>query len=513
LPFAAVLPGLALVVTIGLAQVQDQPPPGQDQPPPTPPGVDVQARGPVHEAFAEPTAARPEAGPVVPKQPPDPIEEMPPDQKPEGNNVYWVPGYWSWDDETSDFLWVSGCWRDIPPGKVWMPGTWQQVQGGWEWSPGYWTDAQQQEVQYVPAPPPSIDTGPSTPQPAPDSTYVPGCWVYQQTRFLWRPGFWCPFHADWCWTPAHYVRSPAGCIFVEGFWDHPLHARGLLFAPVRLSANVLLNRQFAYRPQYVVQPDFLVGALFVGPNRNHYYFGDYFAAGHAQRGFTPWVDYRTSRASYDPNFAYYRHTFAHDRTWETNLRQLYTARASGVVARPPATLVQQTKVINNITVNKVHNVTVNKTLNITNVQNVHVLAPVTQVHNTRVTALAALGTAKAAPPALRRDVIKTTVVPKEHHAVVQQHVQSTREVAVQRRQAEAKLVATHVQDKHIDVARPVKITPPPPKPVVKTPTPHPVVQAPPRPQVPAHVAQAIPKLEPIRQSLPPHDPKKVPPKK
>src|SRR5207249_214483 len=83
-----------------------------------PKGVDVQARGPVHEAFATPTAESPVA-PQVPKKPPTALEEMPPAEKPEGQ-VAWIGGYWHWDDERRDFLWVSGCWRTQPPGRQWI---------------------------------------------------------------------------------------------------------------------------------------------------------------------------------------------------------------------------------------------------------------------------------------------------------------------------------------------------------------------------------------------------------
>ena len=71
-------------------------------------GVEVLARGPVHEAFAEPTMRRQGTSPVVPKKPPDPINELAPEQKPEGDDMQWIPGYWAWDDSRSDFLWVSG---------------------------------------------------------------------------------------------------------------------------------------------------------------------------------------------------------------------------------------------------------------------------------------------------------------------------------------------------------------------------------------------------------------------
>src|SRR5208283_3710375 len=68
-------------------------------------GVEVLTRGPVHEAYAETPNSEPKATAVVAKKPPDPIEEMPPDQKPEGDSVLWIPGYWSYDEERTDYLW------------------------------------------------------------------------------------------------------------------------------------------------------------------------------------------------------------------------------------------------------------------------------------------------------------------------------------------------------------------------------------------------------------------------
>ncbi len=62
----------------------------------------VMTRGPIHEAFAAPVVHDPAAGPVIPKAPPAPIQEMPPDQKPAGQNVQWIPGYWSWDVSRND---------------------------------------------------------------------------------------------------------------------------------------------------------------------------------------------------------------------------------------------------------------------------------------------------------------------------------------------------------------------------------------------------------------------------
>src|SRR5688500_14557314 len=97
--------------------------------------IEVLARGPVHEAYAEPHTGEPRPTPVVPKQPPKPVEEIPAEQKPEGEEVQWVPGYWAWDDERKDYLWVSGFWRVPPPGRQWVPGYWHQAEQGWQWVP------------------------------------------------------------------------------------------------------------------------------------------------------------------------------------------------------------------------------------------------------------------------------------------------------------------------------------------------------------------------------------------
>ena len=58
-------------------------------------GVEPQARGPIHEAFANSIDGAPGPGRVIDKEPPAPIEEVPADQKPEGQ-VEWMPGYWAW---------------------------------------------------------------------------------------------------------------------------------------------------------------------------------------------------------------------------------------------------------------------------------------------------------------------------------------------------------------------------------------------------------------------------------
>src|ERR1051326_3084501 len=61
-----------------------EPPPIRIDPPQaagdSPRGVEVQARGPIHEAFASPNV-EPKATQPIAKRPPTPIEEMPPEDR------------------------------------------------------------------------------------------------------------------------------------------------------------------------------------------------------------------------------------------------------------------------------------------------------------------------------------------------------------------------------------------------------------------------------------------------
>src|SRR5262249_11275619 len=151
---------------------------------------------------------------------------------PAGNNVQWIPGYWSWDEDRNDFIWVSGIWRIPPPGRQWAPGHWTQVEEGSQWAPGFWAVEKQAEVQYLPPPPDPPRAAASTPAPSDNSVYVPGTYVYRETRYLWRPGYWMDCRPGWVWIPAHYVWTPYGYVFIDGYWDFELERRGLIFAPV-----------------------------------------------------------------------------------------------------------------------------------------------------------------------------------------------------------------------------------------------------------------------------------------
>ena len=88
----------------------------------------------------------------MPDQPPADVPEQPPEYKPEGDFI-WIPGYFEWEDDGKRFIWVTGVWRQSPPGKRWLPGYWHEVSGGWQRVRGFWVDDTVEQVAYHDAPP------------------------------------------------------------------------------------------------------------------------------------------------------------------------------------------------------------------------------------------------------------------------------------------------------------------------------------------------------------------------
>ena len=303
--------------------------------------VQVLTRGPVHEAFAETVTFDPEPGFVAPRAPPEAIEELPPAHRPQGDNVAWIPGYFAWDDDREDFLWVSGIWRALPPGREWVPGYWVDSRQGAQWTPGYWADAQSTETEYLPEPPASAEAGPNIEQPSPDHNWAPGSWIWQQNRYVWRPGFWTPGYADWDWVPAYYVWSPGGYVFVDGYWDYNVERRGVLFAPVYFNRNVYGRRGYSYSPTTVISLSGFFNHLFLRPNYQHYYFGDYYGANYAGNGYYPWFAYSTSGYGYDPFYAHQRWHHRNDRDWSRRVQASYEHRRDHEDARPAHTWREQ----------------------------------------------------------------------------------------------------------------------------------------------------------------------------
>jgi hypothetical protein len=367
---------------------------GQDGAPPVPKGVEVMARGPVHEAFATPTS-EPQATKPVPKQPPRPLEEMPPDERPAGD-VLWIPGYWAWDEERNDFLWVSGIWRTQPPGRQWVAGYWNQTADGFQYVPGFWNPVVKErpaDVTYLPPPPPPPNAAPPGPQPMPDTFFVPGHWEWNGRDYAWRAGYWARVQPGYVWVPAHYCWTPTGYIYIAGYWDLAVARRGVLYAPVYVDTAVV-GATFVYTPAYAVHDTVVLDSLFVRPAYGVYYFGDYYGPRYASAGFVSGVVY--SRSNYDSIIIYER---TRDPAWFDARITLNFDRDAGRAPLPPRTLVQQNTIIqqtvinnnNTIVNNNVvnNNTTINRTNN-TNVVNnsvtnnmtrntAQVLAPTSQV--------------------------------------------------------------------------------------------------------------------------------------
>jgi hypothetical protein len=468
---------LILFWTIGIAVLAVGPNAGAQpgQPMPDQEGVEVLTRGPMHEAYAAPQTLNPGPSPIVPKRPPEPIPEVPPDQKPDGANIIWIGGYWAWDDATAEYAWISGFWRDLPPGQRWIPGHWVEAQGGWQWVSGMWAGQAQTQISYVPAPPPSLETGPSTAAPAADQFYNPGSWVYVERNYRWRPGFWLQYRPSWVYVPAHYAWTPAGCVFIDGYWDYELTRRGLLFCPIRFTANVWTRPGWRFSPHYIVYPQVIVSALFVRADYHRYCFGDYFGAKFLGHGFVPWVDYRLHKNIPEPLFHQYAYNHRATVNWERDLRKLYDDRRTGIAPRPPRTLVQQRQFMRDLAEHKAIKIA-DKTFAIKDLKaaqrNLLMVNTLAKVDH-KVIPL------KTLTPAAHAEVLKTV----EHH----------QNVVIQRKATEKKIA--------ID------------RPNFKPKDPHQVGKL---PAVPKHLQTPIPKATPTIPVIPKHVekviPKYIPPK-
>jgi hypothetical protein len=328
-------------------------------------GIEVLARAPVHDAFAQTPDAPPMPGPVVPKQPPPPVPEEPPEFQPQGTNTQWIGGYWAWDADKNDYIWISGVYRDPPDGRKFVPGYWEQTSDGWRWVSGFWAPGDQQELPYVPQPPASLDNGPTVPPPGQDYSYVPGYWMFKEARFVWRPGYYAQCQPGFVWIRPHYVWTPGGCIFVSGYWDYPPDCCGLLFAPVYFSQPLWTTPGWRWRPHYVIGHGPLLNAFFIDTRLGAYRFGDYYGTAYQQRGIQPWHTYGAKR--FDPLYGYYRWQNKNNNGWANGLAQLYDGRLSGKLARPAITLGQQTALLQKGNVQGANNLTF--------------VQPVTQINN------------------------------------------------------------------------------------------------------------------------------------
>lgn len=170
----------------------------------------------LHEAFVRPK----EGSPVrVAQAPPRPITERPVVDRP-SPAARWIEGYWTWDADKNDFVWVPGVWRIPPPGKVWLAGEWKRDPDGWSRVPGTWADAPAGQPDWqIQGPPADHPVDAIAGAPGPDYFYVPGQFVPQGDQLQWKPGFWAKAQPGWEWVPSRWVRLSEGWSYREGYWD------------------------------------------------------------------------------------------------------------------------------------------------------------------------------------------------------------------------------------------------------------------------------------------------------
>lgn len=295
--------GLGVLVTVTTAQDAPVPPlpklpmPSKDEPEK---GIQVENRGPVHEAFANPGApVRGKEGSYSDKAPPPPIPELPPDEKPAGDNVQWISGYWQWDVEKKDYIWVSGFWRNAPPGRSWTPGEWRAENGQYRYIPGFWRPSDQNSRRIdLPEPPKTVENGPNVPAPHKDAIWIPGHWVHRNENYVWQPGYWGEIEANMMWTPPQYNYTGSGYCYTPGYWDYTFEDRGLLYAPVYFTEPLWLNAGWRFCPRFGVSVGFGGGwgwgwggfydSLFIGPGCSSFWFGGFWGPTCWGAGFRPW---------------------------------------------------------------------------------------------------------------------------------------------------------------------------------------------------------------------------------
>ena len=220
----------------------------------------------IHEAFFQETHSNILYQAISQQPPANIIEKIPSQTDP---LTIWIPGYWDWDTDQRDFLWVTGVWRKPPPEHLWVPTTWIDSDDNWIRVRGFWKNENLENIAYIRDwIPDNLDEVMSDP-PGDDYFWIHGNWKYteEQSSFIWFDGRWQLFDPNWIYIPAHYVWRPDGYIYIEGYWDWKLDSRGTCFANVSIDPDnrldlvftpsqtvdtlKLINRAFLYYPNYL----------------------------------------------------------------------------------------------------------------------------------------------------------------------------------------------------------------------------------------------------------------------
>lgn len=284
-------------------------------------GMALQLQGPIHEAFADVNVNKVQPLMVTSFIVPEPINELPPIERPEGDQIEWIPGYWIWDEGQEDFVWVSGIWRQPPPERTWNPGYWMQTDAGSQYIPGYWAEIDRHEPEYLPPPPEPQEVGPFSPALSSNHEWMNGYWIWNHSHYTWKTGYWYDRRPNFVWVPDHFVWTPYGFIYVSGYWDYHLAQRGVLYAPV------YRNPGEYYTPSIVLDFDTVFLSLFVRSGRHHYYFGNYHHAHLMKQGFYPWYSKHATKYGHDIQYRTHRsHRLHHDRDWEKKYHRKFQQR-------------------------------------------------------------------------------------------------------------------------------------------------------------------------------------------
>jgi len=309
-------------------------------------GYQVLLAGPVHEALLMRTElTHGSLEPVlVPQAPPEAIEEQPASTgdansetfvpKFAGKDVQWISGYWFWLDAAHRYVWVSGLYRAVPPGREWIAGSWMESRGGYRWRSGYWAEASQGQLANQPhnlsaTPPPALRVdSPTLPPPTANSFWIRGYWQLVHTgadsapvdrapptseaTYTWQPGYWATHSPQWIWQPAHIAETEAGFLFVSGYWDFEPHFRGQAFACVVLDQTQA--SPISYQPRYPLsRPAATLLHLFVKEGQRHYFYGDYYHQRQLEHGYQAWYELGQSTlaaSESSPLLSFYRWRYA-----------------------------------------------------------------------------------------------------------------------------------------------------------------------------------------------------------
>jgi hypothetical protein len=221
--------------------------------------------GPVHEALVPPVTGVTAIEAIETAPPALVTERVPEHQDPQ---AIWIPGYWAWEPEREDFLWVTGVWRRPPPGRHWVGGYWKQYDEGWVWARGFWSQVPEDQLTHVGiAPPDPPDDDVPTP-PTDNYFWLGGHWDFSVERsgFRWLYGHWERLDSNWVCVPGQWLWRPDSYVFVSAYWDWPFDLRGRWYGCVYVEPVARVN--CVYEPVTIVEPLFVFRRLY-------WYYPDY----------------------------------------------------------------------------------------------------------------------------------------------------------------------------------------------------------------------------------------------